>query len=664
MVRRAKPRKIGNTSKETMSAAVNAVIKEGCSMRTAAEKFDIKLTTLHRYVAKRKQNGEETNMSPNYWVNKVFSDEEESMLAEYITTCGKMAYGLSTSSVRKLAYECAMRNNKKTPPSWHVSKAAGVDWLRAFIKRRQNLSLRQPEACSLSRLTSFNYHNVSTFFKNLKTILERFPSLSDGSRIYNLDETSTTTVHHPKKIICQKGVKQVSSCTSGERGQLVTTCVIICALGSYVPPIMVFPRKYFKSHMLNGALPGTLGLANPSGWMTSELFSDVMDHFIKYTNSTRENPTLLIYDNHESHISIQVVEKARAAGVMIVTLPPHCSQKMQPLDVSVFAPFKAQYNASCESWLLRHPGIPLTIYNIAECVGEALLKSLTPTNITSGFRKTGIHPFDDAIFTEQDFLSSAVTDRTLPEDEQMGISSSNHMVSPGVEPPSTPPHNNLEVASSELSGNMKSATIRETFITPEQIRGFPKAKSRNTSRKPRRRGKSTIITDTPEKDALLEKEAMKKRNKSVKKVPMHRDLARKPGTSRKPIKSDSSDAEDDDDLYCSESSTSEFSDIEFDLNKDTVKDDFVLVQFPKNIYYVGKVLNDIDENQDYEISFLRKLKKLDGCVFLFPQVPDVSLVNKGDIKCVLPPPIQSSTQNKRLLSYFRFPVNFGSLEVR
>lgn len=68
---------------------------------------------------------------------------------------------------------------------------------------------------------------------------------------------------------------------------------------------------------------------------------------------------------------------------------------------------------------------------------------------------------------------------------------------------------------------------------------------------------------------------------------------------------------------------------------------------------------------DYEISFLRKTKKLNGCIFLFPQVPDVSCVKKCDIKYVLPPSVPiSSRNNKRLSNYFKFPVNFGSLDVR
>lgn len=62
---------------------------------------------------------------------------------------------------------------------------------------------------------------------------------------------------------------------------------------------------------------------------------------------------------------------------------------------------------------MRNPGQPLTIYNIAECVDSAYLKSMTPVNIVNAFKKCGIFPFDDCIFTEVDFMPSIVTDRPI-----------------------------------------------------------------------------------------------------------------------------------------------------------------------------------------------------------------------------------------------------------
>lgn len=144
---------------------------------------------------------------------------------------------------------------------------------------------------------------------------------------------------------------------------------------------MIFPRKHFKSHMISQAPPDTLGLAAPSGWMNADLFCEVMDHFIRHTASSRENPCLLIYDNHESHMSINEITKAKSAGITLLTLPPHSSNKLQPLDVSIFGPLKKYYYSAVSSWMLKNPAETMKIYQVAECFGQAYLKALNPEAI-------------------------------------------------------------------------------------------------------------------------------------------------------------------------------------------------------------------------------------------------------------------------------------------
>ena len=45
-------------------------------------------------------------------------------------------------------------------------------------------------------------------------------------------------------------------------------------------------------------------------------------------------------DNHESHISIPLIELAIANNVCLLGLPPHTTHILQPLDVGVFGPLK------------------------------------------------------------------------------------------------------------------------------------------------------------------------------------------------------------------------------------------------------------------------------------------------------------------------------------
>ncbi len=63
-----------------------------------------------------------------------------------------------------------------------------------------------------------------------------------------------------------------------------------------------------------------------------------------------------------------------------------------------------------------HPGRTVLIYEVAELVKQAFMSAMTPTNITSGFRATGIYPYNRDIFPDEDYAPSMVTDRPNPEE--------------------------------------------------------------------------------------------------------------------------------------------------------------------------------------------------------------------------------------------------------
>ncbi|XP_050295124.1 uncharacterized protein LOC126735215 [Anthonomus grandis grandis] len=442
------------------------------------------------------------------------------------------------------------------------------------------------------------------FFNNLYKAMKCNETFGDGTRIFNLDETATVTVQKSAKV------------TSGEKGVLVTTCRIVSAAENHLPPAMGFPRVYFKEHMIVSTPPGTLGLAYPSGWMNADLFLKVMEPFIKHTSSSKENPSLLLYDNHESHLSIQVINLAKKNCVTIVTFLPHSTNKMQPLDVGIFKPFSIAYNAAIDSWLMHHPGKPVTIYQVAGFVGEAYQKAMTSANITSAFKKCRIFPFDREIFTDIDFLPCSVTDRP-----QLELGNQ------------TPPREPID-DQTKLNANR--------FITSEEIRQFPKAEPRKETSKGRRKGKSMIPTDTPEKLELEERQVKKAIHSSSIDV-----------RKKKSVKRKIQDRDEDDEEWHSDAS-SEHLEPEVnprvdptafeDLSKFPEVEDYVLVEFkPENIkskpvYYIGKVLSYVTETNEANISFMRKSQKT-GSKFYFPVIPDIATMPVKDVKMILPRPL-------------------------
>ena len=233
----------------------------------------------------------------------------------------------------------------------------------------------------------------------------------EGRQIYNLDETGVTTVQNPQKIVTARGAKNVGSVTSGERGELVTAIYAVCANGTVIPPMLIFPRKNYREHFIQGGPQGCVGKANPSGWTSAAIFVEYLDHFGKHSQCSKENMVLLILDNHESHISLAAIDRCKELGIVLLTIPPHTSHHLQPLDKSVFYPFKTAYNSAMDSWNRSHPGKRVTIYDIPQLVNQAQLSAIVPRNILSGFEHTGNWPYNPNLFTDADFAPSDVTDR-------------------------------------------------------------------------------------------------------------------------------------------------------------------------------------------------------------------------------------------------------------
>lgn len=118
-----------------------------------------------------------------------------------------------------------------------------------------------------------------------------------------MDESGVNTV--PKKIptvISEKGKKLVGNIVSAERGQTITLVCAMSATGNYVSPAFIFPRKIIQGYLLNNAPEGSIGMASDSGFIYTGLFLEYLRHYKDNVQPTKDNPVLLILDNHSNHM--------------------------------------------------------------------------------------------------------------------------------------------------------------------------------------------------------------------------------------------------------------------------------------------------------------------------------------------------------------------------
>lgn len=501
------------------------------------------------------------------------------------------------------------------------------------------------------------------------------------------------TVHKPPKVIAAKGSRQVGQATSAERGTLVTLCAIIGCTGKALPPYLIFPRKHFKDHMLKNAPVGSAGNATQSGWMQGDLFEDVLSHFVKYERPTKENPKLILLDNHESHLNVKALDYAKKSGIILLTFPPHCSHRLQPLDLSVFGPFKKYYNNACNRWMTNHPGSVISIYDVAELVGDAFPKAFNVQNINSGFRKAGICPFNDDIFTDADFLPSYVTDRDFNEtpisDPPMTIDLSTASIStasfhenPGCsknvaqvssasfdKPACSKDNNEMETEMTDNNDQFGSSKTMETncaspaesssisgslqnqTVLPETLRPFAKALPRKVISK-RKKGKSMILTSTPIKDEL-EQRAKERKNKAEKKKTVVRKVLESSSSEsgEEPLYEDSSEWEGDE-----ESNNV----IVSKQAEDYKKGDYLIVKvYGKKSCrnYAAEITNKL--HNGYNVAFLKRQHPSNR--FKYSE-EEHSFITYEEIVCSLPPPIKYLKGRYENLIYFNYDLSDLSVQ--
>ncbi|CAG7732722.1 unnamed protein product, partial [Allacma fusca] len=178
-----------------------------------------------------------------------------------------------------------------------------------------------------------------------------------------------------------------------ERGALCTITCCVNASGNYIPPMFTFPR--YAGRVESDDVPeGSIYTRTARGWSTTESFTLWLKHFRRHAASSNQIPVLLIIDNHSSHISYEVVRYCRVSNIELLTLPPHSTHKMQPLDIGLYSALKQKYNQQLVRWLSQHMMTKPTIIQIPEIIAPAYRETAKRSTAVNSFRATGIWEID------------------------------------------------------------------------------------------------------------------------------------------------------------------------------------------------------------------------------------------------------------------------------
>ncbi|KXJ15434.1 Jerky protein [Exaiptasia diaphana] len=362
---------------EDMEAAMSAV-EGGMSRRAAAQHYNIPRTTLLDRLSGRVQHGYRSG--PDTFL----TSDQEQQLAAYLVDMSKQGYGKSKEIIIYMATSIAKRNGK-------IIKGGS-------LSKKWTLVTRGAIELFYSRL--------------LEALTSQGSLLESPAQIFNCDESGFEFDAINKIVAAARGAKHVPRVSKGQH-EKVTVLACASACGDTIPPLFIFKNKSGRvpQSVKEDAPPGTLFASQKSGWIDKDIY---LKWFLQLflPSAPKERPIILVVDGHKSHVTEELINAAVANNVIVFCLPAHASHLLQPLDLSLFGPLKKGWVKACAAF--NHvASVVVSQRNFAKIFKIAWQTSVTPEIIRSGFRRSGIYPYDPSMFNYSR-LAPSITGSSAP----------------------------------------------------------------------------------------------------------------------------------------------------------------------------------------------------------------------------------------------------------
>ena len=246
------------------------------------------------------------------------------------------------------------------------------DWAKSLMNR---MGLSKRKATTKSSLSEHDFDEVREIFLNdvsSVVVMEDIPP----SLIINWDQTGTHFVPASQWTMEVKGARRVEIAGLNDKRQM-TMVLAGTVSGDFLPPQLIYSGSTAKSLPQNVTFPCDWHLTTtPTHWSNEQTMMDYIDKIIvQYVNSKRKElqlpsnfPALLLFDHFSGQTSQAIFDMLEKHHLMHVLIPRTCTDRLQPMDLSVNKPVKTHLQNSFQEWyaaqiqkqILRAPNSSLT----------------------------------------------------------------------------------------------------------------------------------------------------------------------------------------------------------------------------------------------------------------------------------------------------------------
>ncbi|KAH9116639.1 hypothetical protein LEN26_010343 [Aphanomyces euteiches] len=262
-------------------------------------------------------------------------------------------------------------------------------WYQRFLGRHLELKIATATALSKPR-QSISDQDIDKFFIELLEATSQVEM--DPTRIFNMDETSFSPTSTSKKVVVHPNTKQVyveepsASCH-------VTVVACVGADGTKIPPLFILPGNRISTDVCESLItPEASVTTSEKGWTNSYICRKWLSSLHEAIPNSTKRPILLVLDGCSSHYSNHIYEESVKLGILLLFLPANSTHIFQPLDVTVFRPFKQAVRKKISNEMCWGGCHTIHKHEAISIACRAWMHYTKESQITNGFFRTGIFP--------------------------------------------------------------------------------------------------------------------------------------------------------------------------------------------------------------------------------------------------------------------------------
>ena len=345
----------------------------------------VSLSTVRR--ARTTTSKEEVETSKNRGRPKILDEKAEAELVAWIKKESSKGHDPTRTEVTSKAQELLDRAEKDTTLSRH--------WIDSFLKTN----------CSPIQQSTVKPIEEERFEVKVGIIEEYFDLLANMNvtsiapcLFINLDEVgfgSTTMKEAHKKVVIRTVDAESEPFYKAERAaNHITAICSIAASGDILKSTIIGTNQNLKEDASKCTFYGNITYrSSKNAFITNEIYKEyIVDTIIPYIKRKRsqlssdKHKAILIVDGHKSHFSDDILAILAENHIEYISIPPHSSHLLQPLDRHFFSEVKRFYRQ-------KSPNSNLCAFTAnIERIYIAIQQAGIPSTIHSSFKRAGIVP--------------------------------------------------------------------------------------------------------------------------------------------------------------------------------------------------------------------------------------------------------------------------------